>query len=298
MLLSGLPGNIRAKVTDFGMARLVVGMEDDARCCSRSSSLTACPGATVYMPPDAVQDNPVYTNKIDCFSFGVLVVQILTRQFPNPSDRHVQVQARNTDARRQRALVEIVPEIDRRNNHISLIDPNHSLLPIVLACLRDQEFQRPTAQDLCEQMDLLKQGQEYADSVTERNPPMIGRQDQQLHHLRRRRGLEQGERLDVNTRQSASLQRESPNPAILAIHGAVGATFNSVATRPLHVCWNRGSSAPCEMFRWCDAVVGGDMIYFRQAGLGNFHMNYSYCIADQRWELLPRCPLGHPTHYL
>ena len=142
VLLSGLPGSIRAKVTDFGMARLVVGMEDDARRRSRSSSLTACPGATVYMPPEAVQDNPIYTSKIDCFSFGVLVVQILTRQFPNPSNRrvHVPVQVRNTDARRQRILVEIVPEIDRRNNHISLIDPNHSLLPIALECLQDQEF--------------------------------------------------------------------------------------------------------------------------------------------------------------
>ena len=47
VLLSGLPGNIRAKVTDFGMARLVVGMEDDAHRRSRSYSLTACPGATV-----------------------------------------------------------------------------------------------------------------------------------------------------------------------------------------------------------------------------------------------------------
>ena len=78
---------------------VTVGMEDGARRCSRSHSLTACPGATVYMPSEAVQDNPVYTNKIDCFSFGVLVVQILTRQFPNLSDRHVHVpvQARNTD---------------------------------------------------------------------------------------------------------------------------------------------------------------------------------------------------------
>ena len=145
--------------------------------------------------------------------------------------------------------MEIVPEIDRRNNHISLIDPNHSLLPIALACLRDryQEFRRPTAQDLCEQMSLLKQGQEYADSVTERNPPMIGRQDQQLHHLRQRRGQKQGERLDINTRQSASLRREYTNPAISAVQVAAGATFNSEATT-LH--WNRRSSAPCEMFRW------------------------------------------------
>ena len=293
VLLSGLPGNVRAKVTDFGMARLVGGMEDDARRRSRSFFLTACPGATVYMPPEAVQDNPVYTNKIDCFSFGVLVIQILTRQFPNPNDRHVPVQVHNTDALRQHNLVEIVPEIDRRNNHISLIDPNHSLLPIALACLRDQEFRRPTAQDLCEQMSLLKQGQEYADSVTERNPPMIGRQDQQLLHWRQRRGQEQGERLDINPRQSASLRREYPNPAIPAVHVAAGATFNSVATRPLR--WNRGSSAPCEMFRWCNAIVGGDTIYFRRAGRGNLHINYSYSIDNQRWELLPRCPLAHPT---
>ena len=291
VLLSGLPGNIRAKVTDFGMARLVVGMEDDARHHSRSYSLTACPGATVYMPPEAIQDNPVYTNKIDCFSFGVLVVQVLTRQFPNPSNRHVQVQARNTDTHRQRTLVEIVPEIDRRNNHISLIDPNHSLLPIILACLRDQEFERPTAQDLCEQMDLLKRGQEYTDSVTMQNPPMVGRQHQL--HLRRRRGQEQGERLDMNARQAVTLQRESPNPAVPAVHVATGTTFNLVATRPLR--WNRQSSAPCEMYRWCNAVVGEDAIYFRRAGPANLHINYSYGIANQCWELLPRCPLGHPT---
>jgi hypothetical protein len=49
------------------------------------------------------------------------------------------------------------------------------------------------------------------------------------------------------------------------------------------------------MFRWCDAVVGEGVIYFRRAGLGNLHINYSYSIAEQCWELLPRCPLGHPT---
>ena len=42
VLLSGLPGNIRAKVTDFGMARLVVGMEDDARRRSTEVFLSHC----------------------------------------------------------------------------------------------------------------------------------------------------------------------------------------------------------------------------------------------------------------
>ena len=48
---------------------------------------TMCPGTDVYMPPEAVQDKSVYTEKIDFFSFGVIIVQILTRQFPKPGDR-------------------------------------------------------------------------------------------------------------------------------------------------------------------------------------------------------------------
>ena len=69
-----LIGNVRAKVTDFGMARL--------GDFSSQASITKCPGTDVYMPPEAVQDKPVYTEKIDCFSFGVITVQILAQQFP------------------------------------------------------------------------------------------------------------------------------------------------------------------------------------------------------------------------
>ena len=76
-----LRGNILAKLTDFGMARL-----SDINVQATRESNTKCPGTDVYMPPEAVQEKPVYTEKIDCFSFGVIIVQILTRQFPNPGD--------------------------------------------------------------------------------------------------------------------------------------------------------------------------------------------------------------------
>ena len=68
-----LISNIRAKVTDFGMATLCVG-EQVTRF-----SRTMCPGTDVYMPPEEVEDKPVYTEKIDCFSLGVLIVKILTQ---------------------------------------------------------------------------------------------------------------------------------------------------------------------------------------------------------------------------
>ena len=74
--------DIRAKVTDFGMARL-----GDLNPQINYPTCTVCPGTDVYMPPEAVQDKPRYTEKIDSFSFGVILLQMLTRKFPNPGDR-------------------------------------------------------------------------------------------------------------------------------------------------------------------------------------------------------------------
>ena len=83
-----LVGNAIAKVTDFGMASL----GDKSRQATKAT-FTMCPGTDVYMPPEAVRDKPVYTEKIDCFSFGVIVVQILTQQFPMPGDRRKTIKA-------------------------------------------------------------------------------------------------------------------------------------------------------------------------------------------------------------
>ena len=152
-------GTIRAKVTDFGMARL-----GDLHSQATHLTFTTCPGTDVYMPPEAVDENPVYllyTEKIDCFSFGVLTVQVLTREFPKPGDRQVTVD----DPRYPRALKMSVPEIDRRQNHISQADPSHPLLPIALDCLKDRDVERPSAQQLCERVATLKGGGEYAESM-------------------------------------------------------------------------------------------------------------------------------------
>ena len=77
---------IRAKITDFGMSKL-------ATVNPRMTALTLCPGNVLYMSPEALDEAKSYTAKLDIFSFGVIVIQILTRQFPNPTDRfrHVSV---------------------------------------------------------------------------------------------------------------------------------------------------------------------------------------------------------------
>ena len=138
-----LTSDTRAKVTDFGMARLLSACQ---------TNFTQCPGANVYMPPEAVLDQPVYTEKIDCFSFGVIIIQILTRKFPDPLDRFVSGEYDPIGAVGPR----IVPEIERRDNHISLIDPTNPLRPIALDCLNDVDIDRPTARQMCERLLHLK----------------------------------------------------------------------------------------------------------------------------------------------
>ena len=154
-----LIGNIRAKVTDFGMAQL--GYQK-----SHCRSFTMCPGTDVYMPPEAVREEPVYTNKIDCFSFGVIAIQILTQLFPKPENRHKEVHIHYPRLPRGITMV-LVPEVDRRHNHISKVNPNNPLLQIALDCLKDKDVERPTAHQLCGRIVSLKDSSEYQESSDE-----------------------------------------------------------------------------------------------------------------------------------
>ena len=146
-------------MTDFGMARL-----GDINPQATRFTSTMCPGTDVYMPPEAVQDKPVYTEKIDCFSFGVIIVQTLTQQFPKPGDRLQEVELNHPGLPAGTVCVRVL-EVNRRQNHISEISPNHSLLPIALDCLKDKDNERPSAHQLCERVADLKGMPKYRDST-------------------------------------------------------------------------------------------------------------------------------------
>ena len=152
-----LIGNVRAKVTDFGMAKL----GDLNRQNTSQHTFTTCPGTDVYMPPEAVQDQPTYTTKIDCFSFGVIIIQVLSYQFPKPGNRMTTVEINHPGL----TVMLRIPEIERRQNHISLIDQSNILLPIALNCLKDKDVERPSAQQLCERIAALKEDDAYAESI-------------------------------------------------------------------------------------------------------------------------------------
>ena len=151
----------RAKVSDFGMSTLVTNPSGNSR--------TICPGTPAYMPPEALNETPKYSEMLDSFSFGVLLLQILTREFPNPTDRfttmkvpHPQQPNLMTEAKFD------VPEKVRRKEHIDMVDQDEPLLQITLDCLNDKETKRPSASVLCSKLEALKASQHYIESNEDR----------------------------------------------------------------------------------------------------------------------------------
>ena len=71
-----------------------------------------------------------YTAKLDIFSFGVIVIQILTMLFPKPTDRFLIVRMQQSEEE-EREVPEVAPETERRKTHLQLIPDTHTLKPLV-----------------------------------------------------------------------------------------------------------------------------------------------------------------------
>ena len=66
-----LTTSLQAKISDLGVSRII---DPHSQHCG---TLSLAPGATDYMPPEALRKNPVYGKKLDCFSFGHLVLYLV-----------------------------------------------------------------------------------------------------------------------------------------------------------------------------------------------------------------------------
>ncbi len=138
-----LAGDKRAKVADFAVAT--------KKRRTEMEKFTATPGTAVYMPREAIggegeDDNTQYDQQIDCFFFGILGIQILTRQYPTPTKLIV----KNS----------LVPELERRKNDIGLVkDKNHPILTKTKECLADEH--RPSAEHLSRYFEDLKSKESY-----------------------------------------------------------------------------------------------------------------------------------------
>ena len=130
---------VRAKVTDFGMSRLA-NVNPQPR-----KPLTLCPGNVNYMSPEALEEPPSYTDKLDVFSFGVLLVQIMTRRFPDPGPRFRIGLPGYPEAR------VLSPETERHASHLRLIADTHPLKAIAIDCLKGKDCSAAEQNTVCDE---------------------------------------------------------------------------------------------------------------------------------------------------
>ena len=301
-----------AKVSDFGMAKL--NAESGQR--SQPPHLTTCPGTEAYMPPEAVEDKPRYTEKIDCFSFGVVVIQIMTRLYPAPGDRRKKMHIDHPDIPVKDIEVP-VKEIDRRQNHITKIEPNHPLLSIALRCLADVPNERPTATNMCEEIEKLKESQEYNDESLIREQPLCdlttsSYQDQELKKQQYQEERnecvqtsssypieddyvvvgESGHENESNDEQ-ATASGEDQKQLPVSEYGKghfeeeTGNESEENQATPntsggnLKFNWKRGAEAPSEMYRYSNSVIYKDTAYILPA---NMRKIFAYNTTDRLWS--------------
>ena len=192
---------VRAKVTDFGMSRVI-----DTNPQLSSVSLTQCPGTLAYMPPEALTAAPQYSDRLDCFSHGVLTVQIVTGNFPSPGDAHKRIE--DPSFLNQQLFCQ-VPEVERRIADINLMGSSHPLFPTVLDCLKNSSSERPSADELCIQLSSLKGSQQYVLSLEQAKAGAVGEVQHEMEYLLQIQEIEQTKNRVVAEYEAKILNLES-----------------------------------------------------------------------------------------
>ena len=133
---------LQAKISDLGVAKAVM-TESNKR-------LTKTPGTTVFMPPEALDDEPVYGPSLDIFSFGGVILHMTSRQWPAPKA------VKQLDSKTSERYV--LSEVERRKQYIDkMTGGNADLKPLVISCLNDYPESRPTTVDVSETLNTFKE---------------------------------------------------------------------------------------------------------------------------------------------
>ena len=124
-----------AKIADLGMARILPGL--------RASTMTKAPGASIYMPPEALEDESRYDITIDIFSLGVLAIFTLSQMFPKPLaaayiDSSRKIVGRTELERREKYMQEVTRQFQE----------GHPFIQMIQRCLNNIIEERPSIQQV------------------------------------------------------------------------------------------------------------------------------------------------------
>lgn len=157
-----LDSNRCAKITDFGNARII-----NLDTYMFLETMTARPGTIEYMPPEAFEEGCKYTTKLDIFSFGHMalataiqknVPPLLSQTYMKKNERGKKQRVPRTEENRRRMFVDGLFQV---------VGPvGHPLTDLILRCLQNQPDQRPTAEELHQDLDKMCRSSEDESTST------------------------------------------------------------------------------------------------------------------------------------
>ena len=127
-----LTSSMTAKITDLGMARILKNVQ-------ATNPWTQDPVNILFMPPEAQTSNPIYNASTDVFSYGILMIHVLSGRCPEPQTPPI-VSVNDS-------LVPVTEE-ERRSIFLEVIGNDHPLMGIIRRCINHVKANRPEAHDI------------------------------------------------------------------------------------------------------------------------------------------------------
>ena len=134
-----LNNNMRAKLADFGVARIL-----NLPVGKLEATLSRVPGTSTYMPPEVFSREAKYNTAVDIFSFGHLLLFTLTQKQPGVEaatfvDGLGRIVARSELERREDSMASLHGILGR----------DHPFVGIVTDCLQTNAALRPSILQVC-----------------------------------------------------------------------------------------------------------------------------------------------------
>ena len=135
-----------AKIGDLGVARAI---QAGGKAIKKKVALTKAPGTAHFMPPEALNDDPEYDSSLDVFSFGGVVLFVMTEQWPTATE------PTKLDPKTQRIVG--FTEVERRRQYLSKMDEiSRGLRLLVECCLDNDPSKRPDIKMVSEKIESFK----------------------------------------------------------------------------------------------------------------------------------------------
>ena len=132
---------MEAKIADLGTIRLLDRP-------NRNSPMSIAPGTQDFMPPEVLVNDPdiKYGKELDVFSFGCIMLHTFSQQWPTPSQHVV-----TNPVKHKRS------EIERRAQYLDKVHKvvEDVMVPLIVSCLENFPFDRPTIMEVCDQLETL-----------------------------------------------------------------------------------------------------------------------------------------------